>query len=118
MSKKSENDGKKPKTIKKVTQGNEDNMSEYVSALIPDGAIIDFVFYEDFDADGLKEAIVGFTKFTPFPPESSILLIRKTPQGMQHEWLFAAEGPTASERCGIYDNAVAADTDGDGRLNL
>lgn len=118
MNKKSGGDDKKSKQPKNIALGNEQRMSEYAAAQIPDGAVIDFVFYEDFDADGLKEAVVGFTRFTPFPPDSAVLLIHKTSNGMEHSWLSATEGSAASERCGIYDNAVAADTDGDGRPEI
>ena len=118
MSKKSGGNDKKPGSPGKIAVKNEQSMSEYAAALIPDGAIVNFVFYEDFDADGFKEAIVGFTRFTPFPPDSAVLLINKTPTGMKHSWLSASDRSSASGCNGIYDNAVAADTDGDGRPEL
>ena len=118
MSKKNGGSGRKPKSQEKIASGYNQCMSEYASALISDGAVIDFVFYEDFDGDGLQEAVIGFTRFTPFPPDSAVMLIHKTPDGLEHQWLSAMEESSASEHSGIYDNAVAADTDGDGRPEL
>lgn len=118
MSKKSGGDGSKLKRSEKKSSGNELRMSEYAAAQITEGAVIDFVFYEDFDADGLKEAVIGFTRFTPFPPDSAVLLIHKTPNGMEHSWLSTTDDPYEMDCCRTYDNAVAADTDGDGKPEL
>lgn len=107
------------KQQKKSHKANEtQSISEYASALITDGAIIDFVFYEDFNADGDEEAVVGFTRFTPFPPDSEILYISKTPGGIEHKWLSDTIRDTSSECGRINDNAAASDTDGDGRPEL
>jgi len=118
MGKKSGGSGRKPKQPKDIALKNEESMSEYAAAQISEGAVIDFVFYEDFDSDGLKEAVVGITRFTPFPPDSAVLLVHKTSNGIEHNWLSTAEKSAAPDRCGIYDNAVAADTDGDGKLEI
>lgn len=118
MGKKSGDDGSKPEQLKMRVSGNERRMSEYAAAQMPKGSVVDFVFYEDFDADGINEAAIGFTRFTPFPPDSAVLLINETQSGMEHSWLSAIAGSSASECCGTYDNAVAADTDGDGRPEL
>jgi hypothetical protein len=91
--------------------------SEYAEKLIPDGAVMDFIFYEDFDGDGVREAFIGFTEFSPFPPESSILYIKPSEKGYSHKWLLP--GSRNHEGCpGIYDNAAAVDTDGDGKPEL
>lgn len=116
MSGKNSNGGSKPELPKKKAAKKGLHMSEYAAAQLPNGAVIDFVFLEDFDADGMKEAVVGFTRFTPFPPDSAVLFIRKTEDGMVHGWLSANESSTVYE--GIFDNAVAADVNGDGRPEL
>lgn len=116
MGRKGAGDGGGPELPGKKTAKKELRMSEYAAAQLPDGAVIDFVFHEDFDADGLKEAVVGFTQFTPFPPDSAVLLVHRTSDGLEHNWLSAAEGSCLSQ--GIFDNAVAADTNGDGRPEL
>jgi hypothetical protein len=116
MSGKSSGDGSKPESPKKRAGKKEQSMSEYAAAQLPNSAVIDFVFQEDFDADGSKEAVVGFTQFIPFPPESEVLLVKRTPGGLNHNWLSAAEGPAASQ--GTFDNAVVADINGDGRPEL
>jgi hypothetical protein len=116
MRKKSEGDGSKPESQKKKIGNKERCMSEYTAAQLPTGAVIDFVFHEDFNSDGQKEAAVGFTQFIPFPPESAVLLVNRTPEGFNHNWLSAAGESAASQ--GMFDNAVVADTNGDGRPEL
>lgn len=92
--------------------------SEYAGKLIPRGAVLNFIFHEDFDGDGIREVFAGFTEFSPFPPETSILYIKPIEQGYTHKWLLQS-GTGNYEGCpGIYDNAFAADTDGDGRPEL
>lgn len=92
--------------------------SEYAAKLIPEGAILNFIFYEDFDGDGIKEAFAGFTEFSPFPPESLILYIKPVEEGYTHKWLLPYDSRSYEGCPGIYDNASAADTDGDGRPEL
>lgn len=89
-------------------------MSDYVKEIIPEGAVLDFIFYEDFDGDGIKEAIIGFTEFLPFPPESSVLYIRSSGECYKHEELLSSNNHTDIRSFGIFDNAAAEDTDGDG----
>lgn len=92
--------------------------SEYAWKLIPEGAVLNFVFHEDFDGDGVREAFAGFTEFSPFPPETTILYIKPVEEGYIHKFLYLPDN-TNYEGCpGIYDNAAAADTDGDGRPEL
>ncbi len=93
-------------------------LSEYAAKLIPEGAVMDFVFYEDFDGDGAREAFIGFTEFSPFPPESSILYIKPSDDGYSHKWLLPRDSGICEGCPGIYENAAAADTDGDGRPEL
>ncbi len=116
MSGKSAGDGSKPESPKKKVAKKEQCMSEYAAAQLPNSAVIDFVFHEDFNADGLKEAVVGFTQFIPFPPESAVLLVNRTPEGFRHSWLSATD--TAAAPQGTFDNAVVTDTNGDGRPEL
>lgn len=118
MIKKNGDGGGKPKQRKNKALKDELSLSEYVAAQISEGAVIDFVFYDDFDSDGSKEAVVGITRFTPFPPDSAVLLVQKKSGKMEHKWLSTIEKPMTQELYGIYDNAVAADTDGDGRPEI
>lgn len=118
MVKKSGGGGGRPKQPKDKALKDEQSMSEYAAAQISEGAVIDFVFYDDFDSDGSKEAVVGITRFTPFPPDSAVLLVQKKSGKMEHRWLSAADKFTAQGIYGIYDNAAAADTDGDGRPEI
>lgn len=118
MVNKSGGGGGKPKRPRNKALKDKQSMSEYAAAQISEGAVIDFVFYDDFDSDGSKEAVVGITRFTPFPPDSAVLLIQKKSGGMEHRWLSTVDKSTAPELCGIYDNAAAADTDGDGKLEI
>lgn len=96
------------KTLKKKS------ISEYAASRIPNGAVIQFVFYEDFDNDGVKEAIIGFSRFSPFPPDSAILLIKCQGEEYKHTWMPLTENVPLSDLTGLIDNAAAADTDGDG----
>lgn len=98
----------------KKGRNRDQRISEYIDAQIPKGAVIDFIFYEDFNADGVNEAAIGFTRFTPFPPDSAILLMQKSNGKMEHSWLTAAESAPAPESFAVFDNAYASDTDGDG----
>ncbi len=118
MGRKNTGDGKKPPLLKKRTSNRDKTLSKYAEAQIPQGAVIDFVFYEDFNADGLKEAAIGITRFTPFPPDSAVLLIHRSVDGMVHNWLSASEGTSAAEHPGTHDNADVADMDADGRPEL
>jgi len=118
MIKKSGGVGRKPKQPKDKVPKDEQSMSEYAASQISEGAVIDFVFYDDFDLDGSKEAVIGITRFTPFPPDSAVLLVQKKSGKMEHKWLSTVDKSTAQDLYGIYDNAVAADTDGDGKLEI
>lgn len=93
--------------------GKKKSMSEYAASWIPNGAVIQFIFYEDFDNDGIKEAIIGFSRFSPFPPDSAILLIKYREEELTHIWLPLTDS-TSLDQTGIIDNAAAADTDCDG----
>ncbi|HEX2944855.1 MAG TPA: VCBS repeat-containing protein [Clostridia bacterium] len=90
------------------------SMSEYASSYIPSGAIIQFIFYEDFDNDGIKEAIIGFSRFSPFPPDSAILLIKSQDGEFRHIWVPMSDNAALPDQSGIIDSAAAADTDNDG----
>ena len=92
--------------------------SEYAGKLIPEGAVLNFIFHEDFDGDGIREAFAGFTEFSPFPPETSILYIKPVEEGYIHKWLLPPDNRNYEGCPGIYENAAAADTDGDGRPEL
>ena len=87
-------------------------LSEYTSAQLPAGSVIQFVFYEDFDNDGRKEAVIGITRFSPFPPDSAVILVKEKEDSFEHSWIHFSDH--ACTVCGIIDNAAAADTDGDG----
>lgn len=87
-------------------------LSEYTSAQLPAGSVIQFVYYEDFDNDGQKEAVIGITWFSPFPPDSAVILVKEKEDSFDHSWIQFSDH--ASAACGIIDNAAAADTDGDG----
>lgn len=100
----------KRKRVKKSGSG----MSDFVRQHIPEGAVIDFIFREDFDADGQMEAIVGFTEFSPFPPESSVLYFKKSGDIYDCNKILCAENHVIFSEYGIYDNAVVADLNGDG----
>jgi len=90
------------------------SMTEFASSRIPAGAVIQFIFYEDFDNDGVKEAIIGFSRFSPFPPDSAILLIKRQEEEFSHIWLPLTDNTSLPDQTGIIDNAAAADTDNDG----
>jgi len=87
-------------------------LSEYTSAQLPAGSVIQFVYYEDFDNDGQKEAVIGITRFSPFPPDSVVMLVKEKEDSFDHNWIHFSDH--ACTACGIIDNAAAADTDGDG----
>lgn len=87
-------------------------LSEYTSAQLPRGAVTQFVYYEDFNNDGQKEAVVGITRFSPFPPDSAVIFVKEMQDTFDHTWLHFSDQASAS--CGIIDNAAVADTDGDG----
>lgn len=90
------------------------SMSEFAFSRIPDGAVIQFIFYEDFDNDGIKEAIIGFSRFSPFPPDSAILLVKRHNEEFKHAWLPLTDNKALPDQAGLLDNAAAADTDNDG----
>jgi hypothetical protein len=94
------------------------SMSEFALSRIPSSAVIQFIFYEDFDNDGIKEAIIGFSRFSPFPPDSAILLIKRQEEEFKHIWLPLTDNPALPDQTGILDNAAAADTDNDGTPEL
>lgn len=87
-------------------------LSEYISAQLPTGAVPQFVYYEDFDNDGRREAVIGITRFSPFPPDSAIIFVEEKKDSFDHIWLRFSDQDSPS--CGIIDNASAVDTDGDG----
>lgn len=87
-------------------------LSEYTTAQLPAGSVIQFVYYEDFDNDGQKEAVIGITRFSPFPPDSAVILVKEKEGSFDHSWIHFSDHACAA--CGIIDNAAAADTDGDG----
>jgi len=95
----------------------EDDMrlSEYITSQLPEGAVVDFIFYEDFDGDGDKEAVIGVTRFAPFPPDSAVMIVKAGKNGeIGHDWFMFRESPPGCELPGVIDSAAAADTDGDG----
>lgn len=106
-------EGKKPTTRKKGP-----GMAGYMKKLMPSGAIVDFVFKEDFDGDGTDEAVIGYTEFMPFPPESSVVYLKHNGNEYKHTMLLSSIKPEEKYNCGIFDNAVSADTDNDGRPEL
>jgi len=107
-------DGTKPAITKKRRGKKVDHsFSEYVAKRVPRGAVIDYIFFEDFDGDGEKEAVIGYTQFSPFPPESSVIFIKRQQTGYTHLILTDDRDIDFSEY-GIFDQASAADTDGDG----
>ncbi len=87
-------------------------LSEYTSEQLPAGSVIQFVYYEDFNNDGQKEAVIGITRFSPFPPDSAVILVKEKEDSFDHSWIHFSDRACAA--CGIIDNAAAADTDGDG----
>lgn len=124
MNKKNADEGTKPKQMRRRNPSKRNRMSEYVLSLLPDGAITNFIFYEDFDNDSRKEAVIGITRFSPFPPDSAILIVKKNKHGeMGHVWLPLQDEAMVSEQgyvfegC-VFDNAAAADIDGDGLPEL
>lgn len=112
------NDPHKKLSENNGTESQNRGFSEYAGKLIPDGAVMNFIFYEDFDGDGVREAFIGFTEFSPFPPESSILYIKPSEDGYSHKWLLPHDNMNYEGCPGIYDNAAAVDTDGDGKPEL
>lgn len=92
-------------------------MTGYLKKIIPARAIIDFVFKEDFDGDGLEEAVVGFTQLIPFPPETLVVWLKPEGEEFRHVMLLAEAGKRDVHN-GIFDNAAAVDTDNDGRPEL
>lgn len=93
------------------------SMAAYIKKLIPSKAIIDFVYKEDFDGDGMEEALVGYTELIPFPPETSVIWVKAEGEDLSHVKLMPDIGRGA-EQGGVFDNAAVADTDGDGLPEL
>ena len=96
---------------------NNSGMTGYLKKLIPSKAIIDFVFKEDFDGDGLEEAVVGYTELMPFPPESSVVWLKFEGMELKHIKLLPEAGRQDAYN-GVFDNAAAVDTDNDGLPEL
>ncbi|NJD04537.1 MAG: VCBS repeat-containing protein [Ruminiclostridium sp.] len=92
-------------------------MTGYLEKLIPSKAIIDIVLKEDFDGDGLEEALVAYTELIPFPPETSVVWLKSEGAELRHIVLLPEPG-RMDAHSGIFDNAVAADTDNDGLPEL
>jgi hypothetical protein len=119
MSKKNADEGTKPKQIKTRNSSKKNRMSEYVLSQLPDGAIVNFIFHEDFDNDTKKEAIIGITRFYPFPPDSALLIVKKGKRGeLGHAWLPLQDEAIGGEQGCVFDNAASADVDGDGLPEL
>ncbi len=94
-------------------------MSEYAASQIPDGAVVDFIFFEDFNNDSTKEAVIGVTRFSPFPPDAAILVVKKGECGkMEHFWLPLQDEALKDEGGWVFDNAATADIDGEGAPEL
>lgn len=110
-------DGKRKSTRRKINKGNL-RLSDYIAAIIPEGSTIQFVLYEDFDHDGLREAVIGLSRFTPLPPDSAVLIVKEINNGMEHNWLHFTDNACLPEQAGIIDNSAAADIDGDGYPEL
>jgi hypothetical protein len=89
-------------------------MSGYIRRHIPEGAVIDFIFQEDFDRDGQMEAVVGYTEFSPFPPESSIIYFKQLDDDYKYTELLSNKSQIIFSDSGIYDNAAVVDLNGDG----
>lgn len=105
---------------KNADEGTKKNrMSDYILAQLPDGAVINFIFHEDFDNDRQKEAVIGITRFYPFPPDSALLIAKRGRRGeIRHVWLpLQDDGMEGGTGC-VLDNAAAADVDGDGMPEL
>lgn len=104
-----------PESMKKKRAGRHLRLSEYITSQLPEGAVVDFIFYEDFDGDGEKEAVIGVTRFAPFPPDSAVLIVKAEKNGdIAHDWFMFRESPHGFEQAGVIDSAASADTDGDG----
>jgi len=118
MSKRNGDDGSRTNFKKEKAAAKGRGMSDYAAAHIPDGSIIDFVFYEDFNSDNINEAVIGVTHFTPFPPESAVMMVQGTGKEFRHCWLTISDNKAVPEYSGLFDNASVADTDGDGEPEL
>lgn len=119
MDNKNADGGNKPKHMRKKRTGKAPKLSEYAASQLPKGAVLDFIFYEDFDNDSQKEAVIGVTRFTPFPPDSAVLIVRRSKHGeFEHKWFTLQNGLREPEEAGIIDSTAAADTDGDGSPEL
>ncbi|NLK88080.1 MAG: hypothetical protein GX279_11415 [Clostridiaceae bacterium] len=115
MSKKNADEGTKSKKIKTKDTIKKGKMSEYILSQFPDGAMTDFIFYEDFDNDTQKEAVIGITRFSPFPPDSALLIVNKDSGGeFGHVWFPLQDETVSSTQGCVFDNAAVADIDGDG----
>mgnify|MGYP000291588587 CR=1 FL=1 len=119
MGRKNEDDGIKQGQVSKRRMGKNRSLSEYAASRMPKGAVIDFIFYEDFNNDSLKEAVIGVTRFTPFPPDSAILIVKNGKNGdIEHQWLPLQDGTQGYDQAAVIDNAAAADIDADGSPEL
>lgn len=92
---------------------NKSGIYGYLKKIIPSSAIIDFVFYEDFNGDGIREAVVGFTEFIPFPPESFVIYLKNSGSELKHIEMLSTLLKEGSHNCGIFDNIAIADLDND-----
>lgn len=119
MSKKNADEGTKLKQIKTRNSNKKSRMSEYILSQLPEGAIVNFIFHEDFDNDTQKEAVIGITRFYPFPPDSALLIAKMGKRGeIGHEWLPLQDDAVGGGQGCVFDNAAAADIDGDGLPEL
>lgn len=109
-------DNAKRVDMEKKNTGKKQRLSEYVMGQLPAGAVVEFVFCGDLDNDGQQEAVVGITRFLPFPPDSAVMVIKKRQSGIDHGWVSFPD--TAVRPCGVFDNAAMADIDGDGMPEL
>jgi len=98
-------------------------MSQYVQKLIPEDAIVNFIFKEDFDGDGTSEAVIGYSILEAW--DFSVLYVNRYNDGYKHKLVLTTGGENpdsiydvADGMYGLLDVACVADTNGDGKPEL
>lgn len=90
---------------------------EYVRNIVPETALIQYVFYEDFNGDGENEAIVVYSTYAESGINTCVFYAEWIKDSYKHRWLVPGETTENYGNHSISD-AYAVDLTGDGRTEL